>query len=77
MTQICAVLGCSNRSERERDKIIFRVPKENNHRGERIRQLTKQRRERWLANLSFLVTNGAESKYARVCSDHFVKGQFL
>ena len=77
MTKICAVLGCSNRSERERDKIFFRVPKENKRRGERIRRLTKQRRERWLANLSILVTNGAESKYARVCSDHFVKGQFL
>ena len=43
--------GVRNRSERERDNIFFRVPKENKRRGERIRRIPKQRRERWLVNL--------------------------
>ncbi len=77
MTKIFAVLGCSNCSNRERETHFFRVPKENTRKGERVRRLTKQRRERWLANLSLLVKKGAESKHAQVCSDHFVKGQFL
>ena len=77
MTKICAVLGCRNRSNRERETHFFRVPKENKRRGEIVRRLTKKRREKWLANLSLRVTQGAESKYARVCSDHFVKGQCL
>ena len=75
MTKICAVLGFSNRSNRESETHFFRVPKENKRRGEIVGRLTKQRRERWLANLSLLVTKGAESKHARVCSDHFVKGR--
>ena len=76
MTKICAALGSSNRSKREREHLFFRVLRENKRRGERVSRLRKQRREKWLANLSLLARKGAESKYARVCSDHFVNGQF-
>ncbi|XP_060773833.1 transcription factor E2F6 isoform X2 [Neoarius graeffei] len=73
MPYACVVLGCSNRSNRETDKSFFRVPRELIKKGERTQDFTKRRRERWLSNLS-VQSKGAESKHARVCSDHFVKG---
>lgn len=76
MPYACAVLGCTNRSNREKDRRFFRVPKEISHKGKIVKDFTKRRRGRWLANLS-LLSKGAESIHARVCSDHFVKGQFF
>ncbi|XP_051804830.1 uncharacterized protein LOC110961112 isoform X3 [Acanthochromis polyacanthus] len=70
----CVVLGCSNRSNREIDKGYFRVPREEIKKGPRTKDFTKRRREKWLANIS-LSSKGAESKNARVCGDHFVKGR--
>ncbi|XP_060767449.1 uncharacterized protein LOC132874954 [Neoarius graeffei] len=73
MPYACVVLGCSNRTNRETDKRFFRVPREVIKKGERAKDFTRRRREKWLSNLS-LRSKGAQSKNARVCSDHFVKG---
>lgn len=73
MPQFCAVFGCSNRSNREKGKGYYRVPKVIVHRGEKWKKLSEQRRKKWIANLR-LKTKGAETAYARVCGDHFVKG---
>ena len=73
MPLTCAVLGCSNRGNREEGKRYFRIPKEVSHKGAKIQKITKQRREEWLKNLS-LSSSGVQSDNARVCSDHFVKG---
>ncbi|XP_031555013.1 uncharacterized protein LOC116291918 [Actinia tenebrosa] len=73
MPDSCSVYGCSNRSNKQKEKRFFRIPKEVVHKGERTRDLSKRRRSRWLANLS-LSSKGVESPHARVCSDHFVKG---
>ena len=75
MTRSCAVLGCSNRSNREVDKSYYRVPKEVVHKGAKVQKISKRRREKWLSNLS-LSSCGAKSKHARICSDHFVKGVY-
>lgn len=69
----CVVYGCSNRSNREKDKSFFRVPKIVVHRGEKYKKLTECRRKKWILNLR-LRSGGAESANARVCSDHFLKG---
>ncbi|CAL9689341.1 unnamed protein product [Knipowitschia caucasica] len=74
MPYACVVLGCSNRSNRETFKGYFRVPREEINKGPRTKDFTKRRREKWLANIS-LTSNGAKSKNARVCGDHFVKGR--
>ena len=74
MPYACVLFGCSNRSNHEKDRRFFRVPKTIIHKGDRVNDITKRRRERWLANLS-LLSNGADSSNARVCSDHFVKGE--
>ncbi|XP_057711357.1 uncharacterized protein LOC130928650 [Corythoichthys intestinalis] len=73
MPMFCVAYGCSNRSNREKEKKFFRVPKIVVHKGERCKKLTKQRRKKWIANLR-LLSRGAESANARVCSDHFVRG---
>ena len=73
MPYVCVVFGCSNRSNRERSKSFFRVPKAIVHNGEKVKSFSTRRRAKWLTNLS-LKSKGAESSNARVCSDHFVKG---
>ncbi len=74
MPDCCSVYHCSNRSNRNKDKRFFRIPKEIVHKGDRTREISKRRRAKWLANLS-LQSKGVESPHARVCSDHFVKGK--
>ncbi|KAK0146792.1 hypothetical protein N1851_013911 [Merluccius polli] len=74
MPMICVVYGCSNRSNREKSKSFYRVPKIVQHKGAKCKEQTKKRRDKWLANL-LLSFGGAESENARVCSDHFVKGR--
>lgn len=75
MPDCCSVYQCTNRSNRNKDKRFFRIPREIlSHRGDKTRDILKRRRAKWLANLS-LLTKGVESRHARVCSDHFVKGK--
>ena len=62
MPLTCAVLGCSNRGNREEGKRYFRIPIEVSHKGAKI---TKKRREEWLKNLS-LSSSGVQSDNARV-----------
>ena len=73
MPYVCAVFGCKNRTSKESKKSFFTVPKIILNNGERVKELTTKRRNKWLRNLS-LASKGAKSKNARVCSDHFVKG---
>ena len=73
MPQFCVVFGCSNRSNREKGKGYYRVPKVIANRGENLKKVTEKRRKKWIANLR-LKSGGAESANARVCGDHFVKG---
>ncbi|XP_028299993.1 uncharacterized protein LOC114461801 isoform X2 [Gouania willdenowi] len=73
MPMFCVVYGCSNRSNREKDKSFYRIPKIVIHKGEKCKKLTEQRRKKWFLNLR-LRSAGAEYSNARVCSDHFVTG---
>ncbi|XP_070849981.1 zinc finger Y-chromosomal protein-like [Chaetodon trifascialis] len=73
MPMFCVVNGCSNRSNREKTRSFYRVPKVVVHKGEKCKTLTEKRRKKWLENICPR-SKGAESDNARVCSDHFVKG---
>lgn len=66
--------GCTNRKQREKDKSFFKVPSVVTRRGEKARETSKRRREKWLSKLS-LLSKVMESPHARVCSDHFVNGR--
>ncbi|XP_005814959.3 zinc finger protein 280D isoform X1 [Xiphophorus maculatus] len=73
MPGVCVVYGCFNRSNREKDKRYFRVPKVVGHKGVNFKELTEKRREAWINNLR-LNARAAQSIHARVCSDHFLTG---
>ncbi|XP_051966798.1 uncharacterized protein LOC127632308 [Xyrauchen texanus] len=73
MPMFCVVYSCSNRSNREKGKGFYRVPKIVTHKGEKCKKLTEQRRKKWIFNV-LLRSGGAESVNALVCSDHFVGG---
>lgn len=73
MPMCCVVYGCANRSNREKNKSYYRVPKVVAHKGENVKKLTEKRRKMWLESLR-LRRRAAESANARVCSDHFFTG---
>uniref|UniRef100_A0A1A8MN14 Zgc:113019 n=1 Tax=Nothobranchius pienaari TaxID=704102 RepID=A0A1A8MN14_9TELE len=45
MPKFCVVYGFSNRSNREKNKRFFRVPKVVVHRGDKYKKLSEQRRK--------------------------------
>ena len=47
----CAVVDCANRSTRDKEKRFFRLPAVVCHQGEHTPQMSKKRREEWLAKI--------------------------
>ena len=47
----CAVVNCANRSTRDKEKRFFRLPAVVSHQGEQTLQMSKKRREEWLAKI--------------------------
>ena len=47
MPSFCAILNCSNRHGRD-DKSFYRLPKIIEHQGEKTKELSKQRRDKYL-----------------------------
>ena len=75
MVNFCAVVGCYNRSSRESSKKFFRLPAIVSHQGKETRVLSDKRRAVWLSRLRRVDLKEAQYPNARICSDHFVKGQ--
>ena len=71
MVNFCAIIGCSNRGDRDIDKSFFRLPSIVNH---QTYELTKRRQEAWLARVKRENLRPEKYPYTRVCSDHFVTG---
>ena len=69
----CAVFGCSNRCNREKDNNFFRIPKILLHGDEEMRALSIQRRWEWFSMINRKDTDLSASHH-RVCSDHFASG---
>uniref|UniRef100_UPI00358E3B3F uncharacterized protein n=1 Tax=Myxine glutinosa TaxID=7769 RepID=UPI00358E3B3F len=73
MLNFCCVVGCSNRSNRDKDVSFYCIPTVLEHQGDHAAKLSKERRERWLSNIK---RKGYEpAKSSRVCSEHFVRGK--
>ena len=51
MVNFCAVVGCANRSDREMGLRFFRLPSVITHQGEKTHDLSKKRRDLWLARI--------------------------
>ena len=66
---LCAVVGCSNRTEREKGKCFFLLPTIVTHQGDKTHELSNKRRGEWLARIKL---RPEKLEYVRVCSDHFV-----
>ena len=73
MVNFCAVYGCSNRSNREKDKSFFRIPKVPVNCDDLTRNLSTERRHLWITRIN---RKNAElsGSHHRVCSDHFISG---
>ena len=78
MVNFCAVYGCSNRADREKNKLFYHLPKIIEHQGEDALKLSEERRTKWLSRISQEDLKGdpKKLKQIRVCSDHFVSGKY-
>lgn len=74
MVNYCRVLGCHNRSDREKNLHFYRLPKIILNQGEEHKQLSEERRRLWLARLNQNLM-GKNLDNIRVCSAHFIKGK--
>lgn len=72
---LCVVIGCSKRSGRDRDVSFYRIPKIVTHRGERDYELSKKRRNGFLAAISRDDLTDKVLQNDRICSRHFISGK--
>ena len=72
---ICTMVGCGNRSGRDKEKRFFRLPTVSVDRGEQTLELSKQRQDIWLARIKREDLERSRYNNVRVCSDHFVSGE--
>ena len=64
------MVACGNRSTRDKDKSYFRLPKVITHQRSKTYELSKRRRDEWLAREDITPKQYPD---IRVCSDHFVE----
>ena len=73
---LCVVIGCSKRSGRDKDVSFYRIPKVITHRGKQEYELTKKRRDGFLAAIA---RDGIKDtdvlRNDRICSRHFISGK--
>ena len=70
---ICVVVGCSKRSDRDKDVSFHRIPTVRRHYGERELELSIRRREGYLAAISRENIDINDLEKYRICSRHFVE----
>ncbi len=75
MGRFCCVVGCSQRSERDKNTRFFNVLKVIHHQGEETRDLSQRRREKWLSNINRPSVTDGDVKNPMVCSLHFHDGK--
>ena len=73
MVNCCSVFGCSNRSDREKDRSFHRLPKIITHLDQQTKEYSTERRNKWLSNIRRADLEG--KKFVWVCSDHFITGK--
>ena len=69
------MIGCTKRSGRDKGVSFYRIPKIITHRGQRDYELSKKRRDGFLAAISL---DGLTEKVLvndRICSRHFRSGK--
>ena len=69
--EVCCVFNCGKRSERDKNISLHKIPAIISHQGDKSHDLSKIRRERWLANIRRDAIQKGDVKQAFVCSLHF------
>ena len=72
---ICVVVGCSKRSDRDKDVSFHRIPAVNCLHGKEDFELRKKRRDDYLATISREDIDTSVLHKYRICSRHFVSGK--
>lgn len=75
MVNFCAVVGCTNRSNREKSKSFYRLPAVVKNQGKETHVLSAKRRAVWLSRLRRADLKDSQYSTVRICSVHFVKGK--
>ena len=70
----CSVFDCTNRSE-SCSKSFFRIPSVLTHHDEETKTISHGRRLKWFNNIKCEDMKITATHY-RVCSDHFISGEF-
>ena len=74
MVVSCSVFGCSNRKDRQRDVIFYRLPKIRKNHPEWKQNIAQERRLLWISQLGLKLDEKNLSNI-RVCSRHFLSGK--
>ena len=74
MSRFCCVFKCSNRSDRDRHLSLFKIPSVITHQGVLTEEISKKRRDQWIANIRRDAVKNGDIKYPHVCSCHFHEG---
>ncbi|XP_015777816.1 PREDICTED: uncharacterized protein LOC107355746 [Acropora digitifera] len=75
MVNFCVVLGCSNRSNREKDNGYYRIPPILSRSKPKKQALSVERRATWLALSRRRDLAADTTEFYRVCGDHFISGE--
>ena len=71
----CVVLGCSNRSNTEKDKGYYRIPAIVSRSKRKKEAFSVECRATWLARIRREDLVGDATEFYRVCGDHFISGK--
>ena len=72
---ICVVIGCSNRSVRDKHILFYRIPAVTSQYGERESELSVKQRAAYLAAISRVDLDLNNVEKYQICSKHFVSGK--
>ena len=72
--KFCAELGCSNRSNREKDKGYYHIPAIVSRSKPKNQALSVERRATWLTRIRREDLAADATEFYRVCGDHVISG---
>lgn len=72
---LCAVFGCGTRSVGDKGISMARTPSVITTQGEEMRELSEERRNKWISAISREDLTDSILEHGRVCGKHFISGQ--
>ena len=72
---LCLIVGCGNRSGRNKGLDFAKVPSIIENQGNEARELSAERRSRWISAISRDDLTDTIFENDRVCEKHFVSGR--